>query len=405
MAKQEREVVEPEVIEAFPIVRRGIDMESPQAALVRLENTTQMLVARQNPRKLGEVKANIEAEIREFPDQVEAWIYIRPVGKQFISESNRWVQTFARDLSIRAAESVAAHWPNHASAVTFEESDDSAILTGIYLDCETNRRVLRQRRVSKHRTLKVGSTEKMAEDKFDNRLNAEASKLYRELMLRSLPQGLRLWVWDRARAAILAKKGPDGKPMSVEERLIGCIAWFKQEHGITEEHLSDVLGHTVGKDPENDLLYLKGITNIILEETMTVAQVFGIASRPARQRNEERTEPPSPDPTKVQNVPPVPAQPAEPGIEPENFSPGPVLTQTLFTTPDQHKILNNVLATTGLKKDEIDESYRLFYEWLGAQGIEKFGQIPATQFKDVLNKAEAIVQGIKAGKQSRKPKA
>lgn len=382
-----------EIVEA-QIVRGPLALESPQTALIRLENETQMVMARQNPRELLKVKARLEEEMAAFPDEVDEWIYIKPVGKREVGEGGeaRRVQTFARDLSIRAAESLAAHWDNHAKAVTFEENEDSITLTAIWLDCERNQRTLRQQRVSKYMTLRSsGVTVKLADDKLDNRVKAEASKLVRELILRSVPQSLRLWLWNRARAVTLDKRGPDGKPIPLGRRLRSCVESFKAEHGVGEEMLAEVLGHEVGKDLENDLLYLVGIWNILRDETMTVKQVFGVEPRLPSEESPRVAGPASPDPGRVESAQATaslatkssPPATMEHGAETRAGQRVPPLTA------DQRDKVEAILYAKA--KPESKKARQVeFVNYLGSIGCENLAEAPASKFTELVQVASQI---------------
>lgn len=285
----------------------NVVIEAPQTALIRLENETQMIAAKQTPRDLAKIKKALETELTVFPELAERAIYIKPLGKKCVGRGTRdehWVMTFHRDLSVRAAESLRALYPNINCAVTLEEAADSATITGIILDCEMNSRVLRQRRVSKFATRRGGRVEKLAEDKFDNLVNATGAKVFRDLILRSVPQGLRLWYWTEASRVILDRKDAKGKAIPVTKRIKASVDWFSAQFGVTEQQLAEVLGHTPGKDANNDLLYLIGIANLIVEGTMIAAEIFGM------ERRAPASAPKSPDPAGVRNAEQPPAETA-----------------------------------------------------------------------------------------------
>ncbi len=102
------------------IVERG-------EALVRIVDTTQMQVAIQRPRDEAKILKAAVASIALYPEQAEASIYAKPVGRD-----DKGVMQWARELSIRAAEDLMNRWSNSAwSGDVIEETQEGARIAAV----------------------------------------------------------------------------------------------------------------------------------------------------------------------------------------------------------------------------------------------------------------------------------
>jgi len=134
-------------------------------ALVRIENETQMTVAIQRPRNEAAIlKAALE-ELRLYKSCAEQAIYSKPVGRLAkcpeCGAETRYKPacpacgahvpvSYARGLSIRAAENLSNRWANSAWAVQqVAEDDQSVTVVAIFMDYEKNIRHAVPKRISR----------------------------------------------------------------------------------------------------------------------------------------------------------------------------------------------------------------------------------------------------------------
>lgn len=236
------------------------------AALVRIENMTQMRLAIQEPRDIAKIKKEVLAELQTYPESAFDAIYEKPVGKEKVG--NEWVQKYASGLSVRAAEALAYAWGNNAFAAEIV-ADDGTIVTGvaIYLDYEKNTRRAIPFRISRKYKAAGSSVMKLTpEDRFnDIVIPAKLSKVLREVILRSLPPGIKAEYEQRAREIIRKKEGDRW----------GRVLRHFSKLGVSAEDLEEKMG----KDPQalsdKDFEELIGMHNAIMDGETTVAQCFG----------------------------------------------------------------------------------------------------------------------------------
>lgn len=232
--------------------------------LVRLENDTQMAVSIQRPRDEMKILASALRELDLYPSMAEEAIYNKPVGKD-----DRGAKVYAEGLSIRTAESLANRWSNSAfGADIVSEDDDAATIAAVFLDYENNTRHVMQARVSKFYKSRDGKVVQYTPDRFDLVLKAAQSKLLREVILRSLPAGLKKEYENKARKLLKADK-ISSRRTAVCERFI--------ELGITIEQLIAYQGKDLKDWKHDDLTDLLGLFNAIRDGEVTVESVFAKA--------------------------------------------------------------------------------------------------------------------------------
>jgi hypothetical protein len=260
-------------------------------ALVRMVGQEQMAIAVQRPRDLAKIKENLFAELQAFPDMAEAAIYIKPIGTKTVNadtRDERDVMTFHRDLSVRAAEAMEAHWDNHAMAVEVQLTEDGAHIVGYIYDFQANVIKRFDSVISRYVTKRGGNVERLSDDRFELKMKAERSKLKRDMILQSVPGALSQAYAQEAKRLVLDKKDGEGKPIPPERQLEALVKWFKKTHSVERVNLHEVLGHEPGRDVVDDLMMLLGIANIIREERMPVSRIFGIVAKPNMKKAETK---------------------------------------------------------------------------------------------------------------------
>lgn len=251
--------------------------------IMKLENDTQMSVAIQKPRKEDEILRDALAELDTYPSAAAEAIYCKPTGrlgkcpscgadtfyKPACPRCNKLVpETYAENLSIRTAESLANRWGNNAYGVEYaEETEAFGIVAAVFLDYETNVRRVIQRRVSKFYK-KRGSTQvvQMMPDKFDLKVAADSSRALREVILRSLPGGLKREYYLKAYSML-------GKSGDIKARTQKMLAEFSR-FGVTMEMLETLQGKSLAEFSQDDVTRLVGVYNTIRDGDCTVADIF-----------------------------------------------------------------------------------------------------------------------------------
>ena len=245
------------------------ERENPQleivksgGTLVKLENNIQMAVAVQKPRDESIILRDALHELDLYPSMAKEAIYNKPVGKDDSGQ-----QKYAEGLSIRAAESIANRWNNSSYGVEIVgEDDDSATIAAIFLDLEKNTRHVAMQRVSKFFKTRMGQIQRIAPDRFDLVLKANSSKNLREIILRSLPAGLKKEYETKARA-ILKKEPIAAQRTAMLERLADA--------GISEADLEAWKKKPVKEWKKEEVLEALGILNAIRDGETTREAVFG----------------------------------------------------------------------------------------------------------------------------------
>lgn len=235
-------------------------------SLIKLENNTQMQISLQRPRSEKAILADALQELDLYPSAASGAIYNKPVGKD-----DNGKQIYAQGLSIRAAESLASRWCNSAyGAEILAEEKDSILIGAVFLDMEKNTRHSVSRRVSRTYKAKGGSIVTLVGDRLDMAVNANISKALREVILRSLPAGLKTEYINKA-LEIIAKTSPD----SIKKAIPKIVAYFKK-HDLSKDLMEKFLGKKMEEINGDDYAELQGIYNAVENGDMSAKEAFGV---------------------------------------------------------------------------------------------------------------------------------
>ena len=231
-------------------------------SIVRLENNTQMQVAMQRPRDEGKIlKASLH-ELELYPSLAEEVLYMKPVGKNPDTKK----MTYAEGLSIRAAESLANRWVNSSFGCEIVAEDDLTVqLAGVFLDYENNTRHVVVGRVAKNYRARTGQVVKRTPDQIELAVKAEQSKVLREVILRSLPAGLKKEYENEVRRLLKGGK--------IENRKAAIVARF-QELNVSVETLETHRGKKMAEWEHDDIVSLLGIANAMRDGELTREAAF-----------------------------------------------------------------------------------------------------------------------------------
>lgn len=239
----------------------GSELVAQGASLIRLENTTQIQISMQNPRDEAKILGDALKELDLYPSMAEEVLYSKPVGKD---ENNK--MKYAEGLSIRTAESLANRWKNSAYGCDIVSEDaEGVILAAVFLDYENNCRHVLQKKVSRYYKSKQGQKVLHPADRFaDVVIPANQSKLLREVILRSLPAGLKLEYEAKARTIL---GSGDAK-----KRTTKLVAGFIRL-GISKSKLEELAGKIDDLSPE-EITNLIGVGNAIRDGETTIDQLI-----------------------------------------------------------------------------------------------------------------------------------
>ncbi len=231
-------------------------------SLIKLENEVQMSISIQRPRDEKEILKSCLDELDIYRSFAEDAIYSKPVGKD--PDTNK--MKYAEGLSIRVAESLANRWSNSAYGVDkIAEDDDSVTLAAVFLDYENNTRHLIQRRVAKSYRAKGGRVVQYSPDRFEIVMAAKQSIILREIILRSLPAGLKLEYEKKVRQVL---EGGD-----IKKRIANMVKKFKQI-GISEDELCGLRKKLVSEFEHEDITELLGVYNALKDGELTKESLF-----------------------------------------------------------------------------------------------------------------------------------
>jgi len=231
-------------------------------SIVRLENNTQMQVALQRPRDEAKILTSALKELDIYPSMAEEALYMKPVGKN--AETGKI--TYAEGLSIRTAESLANRWTNSSFGCEIVAEDDFTVqLAGVFLDYENNTRHVVVGRVAKSFKKKNGQVVKRGPDQLELAVKAEQSKVLREVILRSLPAGLKKEYESKVRTLLKGGK--------IENRKQSIVARF-EELGVDLDTLEKSRGKKMEDWVHGDIVLLLGIATAMKDGELTKEAAF-----------------------------------------------------------------------------------------------------------------------------------
>lgn len=236
--------------------------------IVRLENSTQMAVSVQRPRNNKAVLAEALEVLDLSSALVESAIYSKPVGK----DKDTGKMKYAEGLSIRAAEELRRIYGNNSAGTTVIRDEGTEIIIGAaFVDFEKNTRFAVEKAVSKLYRSRDGRIQEIPPDRLaDVVVPAHASKLLREVILRSIPSWLKAEFESRAREI-----GTSGSLPALRQRMIEQFSTL----GVTD---AQILAHlqkdAVTRITRDDIATMRGVFTALKEGEATTQEVFGLST-------------------------------------------------------------------------------------------------------------------------------
>lgn len=232
--------------------------------LIKMENETIMAAASVRPRNNQAVMRELLDQIEAYPSFAESVMYAKPIGKDQSGQMQ-----FARGLSIRAAEAIAAAWGYNRIEQTVEPIDDDRVrVTATFTDFQTGRIWRDSGIVSKWYKDRYGKMTKHNDDRFFNVvLKAELSKRVREAVMRSVPPGVRSELQNLAEQMVAR--------LLTDEVVEKIVASFRSI-GVSLAQLENLLGKPIAKGwTTDDRVTLQQVFTAIRDGETTVGEAFG----------------------------------------------------------------------------------------------------------------------------------
>lgn len=243
----------------------------PEIAIMKMENENIIALAAARPRDYKQIIADLRAQIEAYPSFAREGIYSKPVGK---GEDGK--MKYARGLSIRAAEAIReAYGYNRVRADVTVIDDNTVKIEATFSDYQRGSIWQDASILSKFYRSSRGQTVRYSDDRFFNLVvKAEKSKCIREVILRSVPPGLRSELEE------LIERQIDN--LLDDAYLTKAIAMFADK-GVTQEMLEEHLGKTLKAGwTKDDRRNLVGVWNAIKDGETTVEEAFGKAREAQR---------------------------------------------------------------------------------------------------------------------------
>ena len=261
------------------------EMIPADIALLKLENETIQSLAAARPRDHHTIKAELIEQLEAYPSFAATAIYSKPVGRD-----QGGLMKYARGLSIRAAEAIAeAYGFNRVRCDVTPVDDNTVKVEATFTDYQKGRIWQSAGLVSKFYRSRGGKMTRIPDDRFYAvTVKAEESRRIREVILRSVPPGLRSELQELAEGVI---------DSLLDENTVNKILGQFSGRGVSEEVLEEYVGRTRSAGwTQEDRINLLGVWNAIEDGESTVSEVFGQLTAP---KPLEETTGPSVDPVGV----------------------------------------------------------------------------------------------------------
>jgi hypothetical protein len=237
---------------------------------MKMENEQIMTLAAVRPRDQAKILRELKDQLEIYPSFAAAAIYSKPCGK----DENGQMK-IARGLSVRAAESIReAYGFNRVSTFCDPLDDDTVRIGATFVDYQKGSVWQSTGILSKTYKSRKGDIYRHPDDRFYNVVvQAALSRHVREVILRSVPAGLKSELFDAADRLSMAKLDP-----KVVEKTISAFA-TKQ---VTVAMLEEFIGVSRSNWSNEHRKTLLEIYTAIDEGETTVAEAFGLDARERR---------------------------------------------------------------------------------------------------------------------------
>lgn len=234
-------------------------------AIVKMQDESIMSMAAARPRNHVTILEEVKSQIIAYPSFARAAMYSKPVGRDDGGKMKH-----VRGLSVRAAEALRnAYGYNKVNVEVDPIGDDAVRITATFVDYQSGNMWTDSGILSKFYKTRDKGTKRWDDDRFYNVVvKAEASKRVREVVLRSVPPGLKA----ELEAAI-----EDTVSSLLDAETIKKILSLFAKKGVTQEQIEKHLQKPASDWDQDDRLNLQGVWNAIEDGETSVAEAFGVA--------------------------------------------------------------------------------------------------------------------------------
>jgi len=313
-----------------PQIQQEPQMLDRDMAVIKMENEVVMAEARSRGRDLPKILAEVMAQVVNFRTFAENAIYVKPCGK----DPDTGKEKFARGLSIRVAQTLKAAYGWSKVRCDMLVLDHFRVkMIAVFTDYITGSVFEMSSIISRSYRAKGGKVMEHGDDRFYNVVvKAEQSKLIREVILRSIPEGLKSELWE-----CIENQQRNLLTPEVSKQI---VAKFSAK-SVSQQQIERFLGKRIEVLTRDDRQRLLEIWNAIEQDEATIAEVFGetdddgtpaptdklaaltARTKASRQAMEAPTaasptpvaEPEPPPADVTQPIPPTPESPPEPTVD------------------------------------------------------------------------------------------
>lgn len=239
----------------------------PDLVLMKMENEQIMTMAAARPRDHGKIKDEIVGQMTLYPSFAAEAVYTKPVGK----DPDTHVMKFASGLSIRAAESLREAYGFNRVGTCIEpipgSTRDEYRLTATFVDYQKGMVWQDSEIITPFYRTRGGNMVRMPDDRFFNvHAKARRSILVREVILRSVPAGLKSEVFEMANRLMDER---------LDDATIEKITKEFATIGVEKAMLEELIGRTTANWSKTDRKTILGIWQAIKDGETTIDEAFG----------------------------------------------------------------------------------------------------------------------------------
>lgn len=244
------------------------------------------IMAERRPRDFDQIRVKLMKTCKR-PRFAEAARYLKPVGKEKDEDTGKWVEKIAEGLSIRFAEEAARNMGNlRIDSFTVYDDPRKKIVKFVTMDLESNtewsKTVTIEKTVEK-RFLKKGQQAlatrlnsygeqvfivEATQEEMTKREGAEASKAWRDGILKNMPADIKEECLDEVRKTILNDASED--PEQKKKNMLDAFASI----GVEPVHLREYVGHDLATLSPHEIVELRGLFSSIRDGETTWAAVI-----------------------------------------------------------------------------------------------------------------------------------
>ncbi len=211
----------------------GMELVQSGAQLVRALNDQMASVAVARPRQPKTIIAEAIEELEAIPGLARDAYYVLPF------RSKKGQQVNVEGPSVHAAVALMRHWGHSAVTCRIDElAGERAVLTGIFLDVQTNTRFEAPLVVSRfERNHDTGQYSLLNDDRWQTKIQAGVSKAIRNAILKGIPRALSQHYKETAKAIVAKQSSAEMRGRGGKASVLKSVRDDFKQYGITDEVL------------------------------------------------------------------------------------------------------------------------------------------------------------------------